>query len=224
MGGIDLAAKRSFEMLTNLMISAAPHIGHTYQPPGFAESQTEQNQEFEFTRSEDSNPLFGSSEFLSSSARAIHGFDQTLSAGEYSDSFQHQFPLGVPGINILARTGFDNISLLSGYPFQTIAHEPPTTDDNVPMVPMHMGSTDPQLWDWQNFPTQPSHGSQRQSPSQGFSSQMYQIGSQFAPNYPVYGQNLPGSIDDHSTSETASGGHRQQDVTQSPGQSTDPQY
>ncbi|KAK6522023.1 hypothetical protein TWF281_002593 [Arthrobotrys megalospora] len=199
MGQNDLAARRSCKMLTELMISAAPHIGHTYEPPPeYASSQTERQpqQETYFLGPENPGTLFGHNEWNTSSPQGVQGFD-SLSGGssslnEFSDSSQHHTLLGVPGINILARTGYDNIGLLSSFPFQTIADDPAAALD-----PMQLGSTDARMWNWQDFPVPPSHGSEGHTPSQEFTQQIYPIESSFTPGYPVYDE----STEDYQASE-----------------------
>ncbi|KAF3941479.1 hypothetical protein ABW19_dt0210187 [Dactylella cylindrospora] len=165
-------------------------------PADFAETNPEQRDDQQHHRQDldlighHPNILFGSSDLLGGPTRGMQGLDSivggTTGAGEYSDS-SHQISLGVPGINILARTGFDNIGLLSGYPSQTV------TDDAEPIDPMQLESTDPQLWNWQNFPVQPPHESgEQQVHAQGFTSQMYPIASNYAPGYPVYSDSAEG--------------------------------
>ncbi|KAF3188653.1 hypothetical protein TWF788_000398 [Orbilia oligospora] len=197
MGQTDLAARRSCKMLTDLMTSAAPHIGHTYNAPEYATGQTEQQpqQDAYFLGPENPGTLFGHNEWDTSSPQAVQGFDPlsgaSSSLNEFFDSSQHHTLLGVPGINILARTGYDNIGLLSSFPFQTIADDPTATLD-----PMQLGSTDARMWNWQGFPVPPSH-SEGHTPSQEFSQQIYPIGSSFTPGYPVYDE----TTEDYRTSE-----------------------
>ncbi|EPS37450.1 hypothetical protein H072_8926 [Dactylellina haptotyla CBS 200.50] len=223
MGQTDLAAKRSCKMLTDLMISAAPHIGHTYEPPlEFAETQPEQQmqQEPQFLGPEHANMFLGSRNPFAASAQGLQGFDPffggaaSSSATEFSDSSHNPHTLlGVPGINILARTGFDNIGLLSSFPFQTIADDASAT-----LNPMQLGNTDAQMWNWQGFPVPPSHGSEQHTPAQEFPSQMYPIESGFTPGYSVYGDSTEGYENSEVEQEftgTPSPGHLQ------PG---DPQY
>ncbi|KAF3930251.1 hypothetical protein ABW20_dc0105835 [Dactylellina cionopaga] len=192
MGQNDLAARRSCKMLTELMITAAPHIGRTYEaPPEFAESQVEQ----QVLGPEHPGFVLGSSELFAGSSQEMQGFDPFLggvnSMGELSDSSQPQTLLGVPGINILARTGFDNIGLLSSFPFQTIAD-----DANAGIDPMQLGNTGaPPMWNWQSFPVQPSHSSESHTPAPEFPSQMYPIGSGFTPGYSGYGESNEGYQD-----------------------------
>ncbi|KAK6341860.1 hypothetical protein TWF730_001348 [Orbilia blumenaviensis] len=188
MGRNDLAARRSCKMLTELMASAAPHIGHTYNPPPeYAAGLTQypQQQETYFFGPENPGTLFGHNEWNIGAAQGMQGFD-LLSGGssslnEFSDSSQSHTLLGVPGINILARTGYDNIGLLSSFPFQTIADDPAAALD-----PMQLGDTDARMWNWQSFPVPPPHGSEGHTPSQEFSQQIYPIGSTFTPSYTVY--------------------------------------
>ncbi|KAK6496437.1 hypothetical protein TWF481_002455 [Arthrobotrys musiformis] len=188
LGQTDLAARRSCKMLTDLMISAAPHIGRTYNPIGSATGQTEQypQQESYYFGPENPGALFGHHEWNTSSPQGVQGLDTfaggTSSLNEFFDSSQPHTLLGVPGINILARTGYDNIGLLSSFPFQTIADVPTATLD-----PMQLGSTDARMWNW-HFSVPPSH-SDGHTPSQEFSQQIYPIGSGFTPSYPVYNEN-----------------------------------
>ncbi|KAF3234504.1 hypothetical protein TWF217_008061 [Orbilia oligospora] len=197
MGQTDLAARRSCKMLTDLMTSAAPHIGHTYNAPEYATGQTEQQpqQDAYFLGPENPGTLFGHNEWDTSSPQAVQGFDPLPGApsslNEFFDSSQHHTLLGVPGINILARTGYDNIGLLSSFPFQTIADDPTAT-----LNPMQLGSTDARMWNWQGFPVPPPH-SEGHTPSQEFSQQIYPIGSSFTPGYPVYDE----TTEDYRTSE-----------------------
>ncbi|KAK6330984.1 hypothetical protein TWF718_003178 [Orbilia javanica] len=198
MGQTDLAARRSCTMLTDLMKSAAPRIGHTYNPPPeYAAEQTEEKpqQDTYFLSPENPGTLFIHNEWNANSPQGVQGFDPfsggTSSLNEFFDSSQHHTLLGVPGINILARTGYDNIGLLSSFPFQTIADDPAVTLD-----PMQLGNTDAQLWNWQGFPVPPSH-SEGHTPSQEFSQQIYPIGSNFTPGFPVYDE----TTEDYQTSE-----------------------
>ncbi|RVD90090.1 uncharacterized protein DFL_001068 [Arthrobotrys flagrans] len=180
MGQTDLAARRSCKMLTDLMTSAAPHIGHTYTSPP----------EYAYLSPENPGTLFGHNEWNTISPQGVQGFD-TFSGGlsslnEFFDSSQQYTLLGVPGINILARTGYDNIGLLSSFPSQTIADDLAATLD-----PMQLGGTYARMWNWQGFPVPPSHG-EGHTPSQEFSQQIYPIGSSFAPGYPVYDETTEG--------------------------------
>ncbi|KAF3314920.1 hypothetical protein TWF173_004144 [Orbilia oligospora] len=189
MGQTDLAARRSCKMLTDLMTSAAPRIGHTYNAPEYATGQTEQHpqQDAYFLGPENPGTLFGPNEWDTSSPQAVQGFDPLSGASpDFFDPRQHHTLLGVPGINILARTGYDNIGLLSSFPFQTIADDPTAT-----LNPMQLGSTDARMWNWQGFPVPPPH-SEGHTPSQEFSQQIYPIGSSFAPGYPVYDETTEG--------------------------------
>ncbi|KAF3917270.1 hypothetical protein AA313_de0204141 [Arthrobotrys entomopaga] len=219
LGQTDLAAKRSCKMLTDLMISAAPHIGHSYEPPPeFAEMQLEQQmqQEPQFLGPEYAHLAFGSRDPLAggpSSPQGQQGLDPFLgmptapaassTTGFTESPHHHQTLLGVPGINILARTGYDNLGLLSSFPFQTIADDAATSAAAAAAAAMQLGSPDTQMWNWQGFPVPASHESEQQqlqqqqqhhthTPTQEFSSQMYPIGSGFTPAYSVYGETTEG--------------------------------
>ncbi|KAJ6264195.1 ABC-transporter-regulating transcription factor [Drechslerella dactyloides] len=101
----------------------------------------------------------------------------TVTTAQLSDlSQQHQTLLGVPGMNILAQTGYDtNMAILESYPFRPIAeHAAAAADQDHVDHPMQLAPNEaPQLWDWPgyNHPHHPHHSVQMQMPMQAMQMQ-----------------------------------------------------